>query len=113
MTGAETLTRSSPARGGGSRAAADGGVSRHRGGDSPPSSACGACHLPLQGRIFAPSNPLQPHVGELLAEAVHVEAELAASEPPALVAFVGLARPRLLEDLLRIGAPDHADPVVV
>src|SRR5688572_4838910 len=59
------------------------------------------------------SNPLQPHVGQLLPEAVHVETELARCKPRALVALVGFAGTGLFEHFGGIGAPDYADPVVV
>src|SRR5690606_19161505 len=59
------------------------------------------------------SDPLEAHVGELLAEAVHVEAELARSEALALVAFVGFALLRRLEHFRGFGALHHAHTVVV
>src|SRR5690606_523108 len=58
-------------------------------------------------------DPLQPHVAERLPEAVHVEAELAGGEALALIFLLSLARLGLFEHLGGIGAPDHADAVVV
>src|SRR5690606_34309740 len=59
------------------------------------------------------SNPLEAHVGEHLAAAVHVEAERARSEAPALVASVGFALLRSLEHFRGFDALHHAHTDVV